>query len=147
MSMFYRQISRLLSERRFRYCFHPRINSFRALSQTVTEESLSADNENVQKYLEGLRQEFYNLKTMGAGLQPSDLRRIRQLSEVVSAFEQRMCVLQNMSSLKDMENEKDPDMKELIKEEKEVSSGGCRLLEMTLCSSLYSRCIETYSLI
>ncbi|XP_055852586.1 peptide chain release factor 1-like, mitochondrial [Episyrphus balteatus] len=88
-------------------------------SITVTHRkysnSISFQDEKVKTFLENLRKEFYDLRVNN-----EDYQRINKLSEVVRSIEQRNVLLGNITSLDDMKNEKDEDMRQLIKEENQV---------------------------
>lgn len=76
---------------------------------------ISFQDEKVKKFLDNLRKEFYDLRVNN-----EDFQRMNKLSEVVRSIEQRNVLLGNITSLEDMNNEKDEDMRQLIKEENQV---------------------------
>lgn len=80
---------------------------------------LSLSNDKVQKYLENIRNEFYVLK-VSENIDKIKRRRLTMLSHIVELFEQRKCVLENINALKELKDEKDDEMVNLMKEEREV---------------------------
>ncbi|EDW45997.1 GM10246 [Drosophila sechellia] len=85
----------------------------------ASTDPLSIQNEKLQAYLESLRQEYYAVRVNAAGNSKS-YARLAQLEGVVSALEQRRVLERHITSAKDMEAEKDEDMRELMREENEV---------------------------
>lgn len=86
-----------------------------AVASRKFSTDVSFQDEKVKIFLENLRKEFYDLRVTN-----EDFHRMNQLSEVVRSIEQRNVLLGNITSLEDMKNEKDEDMRELIKEENQV---------------------------
>jgi len=82
-------------------------------------DPLSIHNEKLQAYLESLRQEYYAVRVNAAG-NSNSYARLAQLEGVVSALEQRRVLERHITSAKDMELEKDEDMRQLMREENEV---------------------------
>lgn len=88
------------------------------VGQQSQDKFLIAD-ENIQKYLENIRLEYYSLKVSDQ-LNKQDIKRLALLSHIVEMYEQRRIIMDNLNSLKEMSSEKDEDMLQLMKEEKEA---------------------------
>ncbi|XP_053687758.1 peptide chain release factor 1-like, mitochondrial [Sabethes cyaneus] len=84
-----------------------------------SDEGFQICDENIQKYLENIRLEYYSLKVMDQ-LNKKDIKRLALLSHVVEMYEQRRIIVDNLKSLEEMNSEKDEDMLQLMKEEKEA---------------------------
>ncbi|XP_055905808.1 peptide chain release factor 1-like, mitochondrial [Eupeodes corollae] len=86
---------------------------------SVSSQKYSADisfqDLKVKTFLENIRKEFYDLRVNN-----EDFQRMNKISEIVRSIEQRNVLLGNITSLDDMKNEKDEDMRQLIKEENQV---------------------------
>lgn len=99
---------------------------------------IKIQDDKVSEFLESLRQEFYENRTSGG---PTGLSRMTKLSDLVKCLESRNVLLKNLDNLKELEkDEKDEDMKQLVKEEQEVYSGllqktETQLIEEMLCLS------------
>lgn len=86
------------------------------------DEGFQIADESIQKYLENIRLEYYALKVSDQ-LDKKDIKRMALLSHVVEMYEQRRIIMDNLNSLQEMSAEKDEDMLQLMREEKEVGIG------------------------
>lgn len=84
-----------------------------------SQDQFQIADENIQKYLENIRLEYYSLKVSDQ-LNKQDIKRLALLSHVVEMYEQRRIIVDNLNSLQEMNSEKDEDMLQLMKEEKEA---------------------------
>ncbi|XP_055594122.1 peptide chain release factor 1-like, mitochondrial [Uranotaenia lowii] len=82
----------------------------------------SSIDDRILRYLESLRTEYYALKVADK-VEDKDCRRMMAMSQVVEMYEQRKIIVDNLSSLNEMSSEKDDDMLQLMREEKEAYSG------------------------
>lgn len=98
---------------------------------------LDFHNEKLQQFLESLRKEFYALRT-NASADEEDYRRMSQLSDIVKMLEQHRALQGNMPTQKDIEAEKDEDMKQLIKEEADVYTQLMKKTEAELITKMQS---------
>uniref|UniRef100_A0A1A9UV03 Prokaryotic-type class I peptide chain release factors domain-containing protein n=1 Tax=Glossina austeni TaxID=7395 RepID=A0A1A9UV03_GLOAU len=112
-------------------------NGLRYLSGVSVDkfDHLDFYDEKLQKYLEFLRKEFYNLRANASSNR--DYRRIAQLSDVVKALEQHRVVKGNMISKEEVAAEKDDDMKELMEEENKVYGELLKKTEAELLNQMY----------
>uniref|UniRef100_A0A182XR80 Prokaryotic-type class I peptide chain release factors domain-containing protein n=1 Tax=Anopheles quadriannulatus TaxID=34691 RepID=A0A182XR80_ANOQN len=76
-------------------------------------------DDKIQKYLERLRLEYYALKVQEQRTR-KDIQRMLLLSNVVEMYEQRKIIVDNLSSLKELKDDKDDEMVQLLKEEREA---------------------------
>uniref|UniRef100_A0A182P1D5 Prokaryotic-type class I peptide chain release factors domain-containing protein n=1 Tax=Anopheles epiroticus TaxID=199890 RepID=A0A182P1D5_9DIPT len=76
-------------------------------------------DDRIQKYLEQLRLEYYALKVQEQRTR-KDIQRMLLLSNVVEMYEQRKIIVDNLSSLKELKDDKDDEMVQLLKEEREA---------------------------
>lgn len=106
--------------------------------ETVSE--ISVKNDKVRCFLEGLRLEFYNLGIKSAS-NDRDMRRLNKLNSVVSVFEQRITLEENIESLKGMDSQ-DKGMMELVAEEKQVYSNLLNNVDNALVKELLTLCDE-----
>ena len=97
----------------------------------------------MQGFLEQLRQEFYALRTGAAG-NSAAFARLNQLDGIVNALEQHKAIKGNMARQEDIDNEKDEDMRQLIKEENEIYSNLLRKTEQQLMSELLTLADDEY---
>ncbi|XP_055381798.1 peptide chain release factor 1-like, mitochondrial [Condylostylus longicornis] len=105
----------------------------------MTSEIISLKNENLLKYLNALKSEFYALRLSSLESEKDHLR-MRRLSDVVDSYEKRNCLILNLQNLNDMEKEKDEEMKELVKEEKQVYTKMLENLENKIIDQLLQSC-------
>lgn len=91
-------------------------------------EGFQISDENIQKYLENIRLEYYSLKVLDQ-LNKNDIKRMALLSHVVEMYEQRKIIVDNLKSLQEMGAEKDEDMLQLMKEENEVIFTCCAIIK------------------
>ncbi|KAH8266697.1 hypothetical protein KR018_011272 [Drosophila ironensis] len=101
----------------------------------ASSDPLSLQNTKLQGYLESLRQEYYGLRVTAAGSNKA-YARLSQLEGVVTALEQRRVLERNITSERDMELEKDEDMRKLMQEENEVYADLLGKQEQTLLREL-----------
>lgn len=105
---------------------------------------ISLDDPKIKLYLDNLRREFYNERCDVNGnenissntVEENDMNRMKKLSKIITAFEERNAVLNNLNSLKDLESEKDEDMKDLVKEERDVYTNLINQLESSILEEL-----------
>uniref|UniRef100_A0A182JUN5 Prokaryotic-type class I peptide chain release factors domain-containing protein n=1 Tax=Anopheles christyi TaxID=43041 RepID=A0A182JUN5_9DIPT len=76
-------------------------------------------DDRIQKYLERLRLEYYALKVQEQRTR-KDIQRMLLLSNVVEMYEQRKIIVDNLSSLKELKDDRDDEMIQLLKEEREA---------------------------
>ncbi|XP_053678966.1 peptide chain release factor 1-like, mitochondrial [Anopheles nili] len=76
-------------------------------------------DDKMQKYLERLRLEYYALKVQEQRTK-RDIQRMLLLSNVVEMYEQRKIIVENLNSLKELKDDKDDEMIQLMKEEREA---------------------------
>lgn len=81
--------------------------------------ALNISDDRIQKYLERLRLEYYALKVQEQRTKQS-IQRMLLLSNVVEMFEQRKIIVDNLTSLKELKEDKDDDMQQLLKEERDA---------------------------
>ncbi|KAH8308027.1 peptide chain release factor 1-like, mitochondrial [Drosophila kikkawai] len=101
----------------------------------ASTDPLSLQNTKMQAYLESLRQEYYVLRVNAAG-NSKLYERLAQLEGVVTALEQRRVLERNITSAKDLELEKDEEMRELMQEENKVYADLLAKQEHTLLREL-----------
>ncbi|EDW25639.1 GL26306 [Drosophila persimilis] len=101
----------------------------------ASSDPLSLQNEKLQSYLESLRQEYYGLRVNATGNSRA-YERLSQLEGVVNALEQRRVLERNITSAKDIEQEKDEDMRKLMEEENEVYADLLSKQEQTMLQEL-----------
>lgn len=94
-------------------------------------------DENIEKYLQHITNEFYNLK-VGTDIPHNGVKRMHLLSPIVSLYEERKVIKQNLNSPKDIENENDADMAQLMKEENAVYNNLLKTKEKELIDALLS---------
>ncbi|XP_058129206.1 peptide chain release factor 1-like, mitochondrial [Anopheles ziemanni] len=85
----------------------------------ANNDALNISDDRIQKYLERLRLEYYSLKVQEQRTKQS-IQRMLLLSNVVEMFEQRKIIVENLTSLKELKEDKDDDMQQLLKEEREA---------------------------
>ncbi|XP_034668740.1 peptide chain release factor 1-like, mitochondrial [Drosophila subobscura] len=103
----------------------------------ASSDPLSLQNEKLQSYLESLRLEYYGLRVNATGNSRA-YERLSQLEGVVNALEQRRVLERNITSAKDIEQEKDEDMRKLMEEENEVYADLLSKQEETMLQELLS---------
>ncbi|KAH8381181.1 peptide chain release factor 1-like, mitochondrial [Drosophila serrata] len=101
----------------------------------ASTDPLSLQNKKLQAYLESLRQEYYVLRVNAAG-NSKLYERLGQLEGVVTALEQRRVLERNITSARDLELEKDEEMRELMQEENKVYADLLAKQEHTLLREL-----------
>ncbi|EDW76654.1 uncharacterized protein Dwil_GK14545 [Drosophila willistoni] len=112
-----------------------RLHGFSRRWASSSSDPLSIRNEKLQSYLESLRQEYYALRVNAAGNSKS-YARLSQLEGVVNALEQRRVLERNLTSQKDLEQEKDEDMRQLMEEENQVYTDLLAKQEQTMLQEL-----------
>lgn len=85
----------------------------------IGADPLLISDERIQKYLDSLRLEYYALKVQEQRTS-QDIHRMMALSNVVEMYEQRKIVVENLGSLKELKDDKDDEMIQLLKEEREA---------------------------
>lgn len=106
-----------------------------AVRRWASTDPLSLQNKKLQIYLEALRQEYYVLRVNAAG-NSKLYERLAQLEGVVTALEQRRVLERNITSARDLELEKDEEMRKLMEEENEVYADLLDKQEKTLLREL-----------
>lgn len=114
-------------------CFLTRIRFYS--SQIVGLPQIS--DEKVDKYLQNISNEFYILK-VADNIDKTGRKRLALLSNIVELYEQRKCVLQNINSLKELKDEKDEEMIQLLREEKAVYKNILTRMDGELMEALLS---------
>uniref|UniRef100_A0A023ET49 Putative mitochondrial polypeptide chain release factor n=1 Tax=Aedes albopictus TaxID=7160 RepID=A0A023ET49_AEDAL len=104
--------------------FHPAVGQ----RSSPSDEGFQIADESIQKYLENIRLEYYALKVSDQ-LDKKDIKRMALLSHVVEMYEQRRIIVDNLNSLQEMSSEKDEDMLQLMREEKEAYTNILRKLD------------------
>lgn len=87
--------------------------------QQVTVQGISVSDKNFELYLDKMRSEYYALKLSG-NLDREGQKRMHQISHLAEMVDQRRVLLNNLRSLDDLKDEKDPEMVDLMKEEQQV---------------------------
>ncbi|KAH8282288.1 hypothetical protein KR054_006699 [Drosophila jambulina] len=106
-----------------------------AVRRWASTDPLSLQNQKLQAYLESLRQEYYVLRVNAAG-NSKLYERLGQLEGVVTALEQRRVLERNITNARDLELEKDEEMRELMQEENKVYADLLEKQEHTLLREL-----------
>ncbi|EAT34741.1 AAEL013058-PA [Aedes aegypti] len=101
------------------------------------DEGFQIADESIQKYLENIRLEYYALKVSDQ-LDKKDIKRMALLSHVVEMYEQRRIIMDNLNSLQEMSAEKDEDMLQLMREEKEAYTNILRKLDGEIMNGILS---------
>ncbi|EAT34990.1 AAEL012811-PA [Aedes aegypti] len=101
------------------------------------DEGFQIADESIQKYLENIRLEYYALKVSDQ-LDKKDIKRMALLSHVVEMYEQRRIIMDNLNSLQEMSTEKDEDMLQLMREEKEAYTNILRKLDGEIMNGILS---------
>ncbi|XP_062556259.1 peptide chain release factor 1-like, mitochondrial [Armigeres subalbatus] len=101
------------------------------------DEGFQISDESIQKYLENIRLEYYALKVSDQ-LDKKDIKRMTLLSHVVEMYEQRRIIMDNLKSLQEMSSEKDEDMLQLMREEKEAYINILRKLDGEIMDGILS---------
>ncbi|XP_049291960.1 peptide chain release factor 1-like, mitochondrial [Anopheles funestus] len=94
-------------------------------------------DDRIQKYLERLRLEYYALKVQEQRTR-KDIQRMLLLSNVVEMYEQRKIIVDNLSSLKELKDDKDDEMVQLLKEEREAYGSILLRLDNEILNSILS---------
>jgi peptide chain release factor 1 len=88
------------------------------------DPDIDLSDTSIQNYLENIRLEFYGLQ-VSENIDKAGRKRMLMISHIVEMYEQRKIILANIKSLEEMKHENDEDMKQLMKEEREVSQVLC----------------------
>lgn len=105
--------------------------------QQRPDDGFQIADESIQQYLEKIRLEYYSLKVSDQ-LDKKDIKRMALLSHVVEMYEQRRIIMDNLTSLQEMSSEKDEDMLQLMREEKEAYTNILRKLDGEIMDGILS---------
>ncbi|XP_050080653.1 peptide chain release factor 1-like, mitochondrial [Anopheles maculipalpis] len=123
-------------------CYQPRTipvprNFNRPASNMNGTALFQISDDRIQKYLERLRLEYYALKVQEQRTR-KDIQRMLLLSNVVEMYEQRKIIVDNLHSLKELKDDKDDEMVQLLKEEREAYGSILMRLDSEILNGILS---------